>query len=335
MSTGALETYPRLVGDIGGTNARFGIIAAPGRAPEHVAVLACADSPGPREAIERYLDTMRLPRPRWGAIGIANPVDSDVVRMTNHAWGFSITTVREQLGLERLLVINDFTALALAVPALRPAELRQIGPGNPVTGKAIALIGSGTGLGISGLVPCVRGYAPIEGEGGHITLAASDRFEARVIEYLSQRFSHVSAERVLSGPGLTALYEATAHLDGEPVESGLAPQEITRRAIAQECELCVRTVTTFCAMLGTVAANLALALGAQGGVYIGGGIVPRLGTFFEQSPFRTRFEQKGRFSNYLAHIPTYVIHATYPALIGAARALDSELQAGFDSRRRA
>lgn len=323
MSIEPTDSFPRLVGDIGGTNARLALILAPGQQAGHVQVLPCADFPGPREAIEHYLRSQQLPRPRWAALGIANPVDGDQVRMTNHEWAFSIEAVRQALGLERLLFLNDFTALALALPVLDPRELRKVGGGEAVAGRAIGLIGAGTGLGISGLVPCGRDYAPIEGEGGHVTLAASDAREAALIGLVARRFPHVSAERILSGSGLVTLYEATAELAGVPPEA-LGPSDITSRASSGGCDLCVDTVNTFCAMLGTVAADIALILGARGGLYIGGGVVPRLGEFFDRSPFRARFEQKGRFSDYLARIPTFVIDAPFPALLGAARKLENE-----------
>jgi glucokinase len=322
MSSAFPDTYPRLVGDIGGTNARLALIPAPDHAPEQIRSLPCADFPGPREAIEHYLALSGQPRPRWCAFGIANPVDGDAVRMTNHHWAFSIRELQTALGLERLLVLNDFTALALAVPALAGEDVEQVGGGEPLARRAIGLLGAGTGLGVSGLLPCGGDYLPLEGEGGHVTLAAANDHEAALIAWLATRYPHVSAERLLSGPGLVSLYEAHAAVAGAPAEA-LGAADISARALAGTCPLCVNTLETFCAMLGTVAADLALVLGARGGIYIGGGIVPRLGAFFARSPFRARFEQKGRFSGYLARIPTFVIRAPTPALTGAARALDT------------
>lgn len=321
MNSAPRDTYPRLVGDIGGTNARFALLTAPGQAFKAVQTLPCANFPGPGEAIEHYLASNRLPRPRWGAFGIANPVEGDAVRMTNHHWAFSVRTLQETLGLERLRVLNDFTALALALPALSAGDVVQVGGGEAVPRRAIGLLGAGTGLGISGLLPYGEDFVPIEGEGGHVTLAASNAHEAALIAWLATRYPHVSAERVLSGPGLEALYDAHAAVAGQPAEP-LTAADISARGLSSDCPLCAATLDSFCAMLGTVAADLALTLGARGGIYIGGGIVPRFGDYFARSPFRTRFEQKGRFSDYLAHIPTYVIHAPYPALLGAARALE-------------
>ncbi|MBS0554427.1 MAG: glucokinase [Proteobacteria bacterium] len=318
------DTFPRLVGDIGGTNARFALILAPDSELQAVRTLPCAGFSGPAEAIEHYLASSGLPRPRCGAFGVATPVDGDLVRMTNHDWAFSVRALRDTLGLERLEVLNDFTALAMALPGLSGADLLQVGGGGPVARHAIGLIGAGTGLGVSGLVPCAHDYVPLDSEGGHVTLAASDTHEAELLAWFATRHAHVSAERVLSGPGLVALHQAHAALRGVPAEP-LTAAEITESALSGRSPSCVATLESFCAFLGTVASDLALTLGARGGIFIGGGIVPRLGEFFARSRFRERFEAKGRFSSYLAAIPTFVIRAPHAGLAGAARALDRAL----------
>jgi glucokinase len=191
-----------------------------------------------------------------------------------------------------------------------------------VGGGSAALLGPGTGLGVSGLLPGPAGWVPISGEGGHVTLGSADPFEAAVLAELAARFGHVSAERALSGPGLENLYRATCRVLGRPALELAAPA-ISAAALARQDAACEQTLALFCGLLGHVAGNLALTLGARGGVYIGGGIVPRLGEAFDRSPFRERFEAKGRFSAYLAAVPTWVLTAdTSPALLGAARALD-------------
>lgn len=331
MSIGPSESYPRLVGDIGGTNARFALIAAPGREPGHIRTLPCAAYAGPEEAIRDYLAIEGLETPRVAAFGIANPITGDRVSMTNHHWTFSVEALRATLGLERLRVINDFTALALSLQQLQPQELRRVGGGEPLAGQPIALLGAGTGLGISGLVPCGEAYAPLEGEGGHVTMPACTAREARIIAVLAERHGHVSAERILSGPGLVALHDAIRSIEGES-PLALSGAEVSARALGGSCRFCLEALNTFCAMLGTVAGDLALTLGARGGVYIGGGIVPKLGEFFATSAFRRRFEDKGRFAAYLAGIPVFVIHAAYPALLGAAQALETRLAGGCDAR---
>ncbi|MDP5241396.1 glucokinase [Uliginosibacterium sp. 31-16] len=324
MFSGPADSYPRLLGDIGGTNARFALIAAPGAPISHIASLACADYAGPLEAIRAWREQTGAPAPRNGAVGIANPITGDALRLTNNPWAFSIEALRRALGLEQLVFVNDFTALALSLPHLTDAERRQTGRGSCVPGCAIGVIGPGTGLGVSGLVVAGTGYVPLGGEGGHVSLAPHTDEEFALTALLLREHGHVSAERVLSGPGLISLYRALAQVRGETAQS-LDSAAITTAGLAGTDALCTATLSTFCALLGSVAGNLALTLGARGGVFIGGGIVPRLGTWFDQSDFRARFEAKGRFTDYLAQVPTYVITASNPALIGAAVALEQAI----------
>ena len=318
------DTYPRLVGDVGGTNARFAWKAMPGLALADIATYPCADHPSLQHAMQHYLAEHAKPPARWCAIGIANPVTGDRVQMTNHHWSFSIADVKAALGFERFVVLNDFTALALSLPALLAVDLRQIGGGSAVSDAPLGLIGPGTGLGVSGLLPARngRGAIPVNGEGGHVTLAPTDELEESVVRLLRRRFGHASAERALSGPGLVNLYGALCDIDGVPAKP-LVAADITTLALSEQDSQCSSAVNVFFSLLGTVAGNLALSLGARGGLYIGGGIVPRLGDRIDQSNFRQRFDDKGRFRDYMTRIPVYVVHAsTSPALLGAALALD-------------
>ncbi len=324
MSSGAASTYPRLLGDIGGTNARFALIRSEGGPIEDIRTLPGANYPGPAEAIEAYLTEVGGDRPTSGAIGIANPIDGDRIKMTNHTWAFSIDAVRQQLGFTQLVFINDFTALALSLPFLPDNELHQVGGGKREANRAIAVLGPGTGLGVSGLVPSAEGYLPLEGEGGHVTMVGTNAEEAAVIAKARETFPHVSAERLISGPGLVTLHESLAAVRGLP-SPGLDAPAITNGALDGSNALALDSVNMFCGMLGTIAGNLALTLGAKGGVFIGGGIIPRLGDFFDRSPFRCRFEEKGRFQPYLASVPVFVIHSAYPAFTGAAVALERAL----------
>jgi glucokinase len=328
MST---DTFPRLLGDIGGTHARFAWQADATSAISDASSYRCDQHDTLLSAVRQYIAEQGKTSPRAGAIGIANPVTGDAVRMTNHHWSFSISELQHELGLQRLLVINDFTALALSLPALTPEDLRPIGGGTAVVGAARALIGPGTGLGVSGLLPATCGAGvPIHGEGGHVTLAPDNELESAVVLALKKRFGHASAERALSGPGLVNLYGALCEVDGHPAEP-LDPADVIERSRAEPPDArCVAAVHLFCALLGSTAGNLALTLGARGGVYIGGGIAPRILKELERSAFRQRFESKGRFRDYLAEIPTCVIDsAVSPAFLGAARALD---QAGSAER---
>ncbi len=315
------ESAPRLIADIGGTNARFALLD--GGAWRDEIVLACADYPDIVSAIEHYLAQVDAAsgaaRPVEAALAIAGPITGDIVRMTNHVWQFSAARTRQTLGWRRLIMVNDFTALAMAIRHLPPAELEQIGGGQAVANAPLALIGPGTGLGVSGLIPTGEHWIPLQGEGGHVTLSVMNEREMAVLKQLHQRFTHVSAERVVCGPGLVNLYDAVCALEGL-VPKVLTPPEITRRAREGSCRLCLEALGMFCALLGTLAGNLVLTLGAVGGCYIGGGIVPGLGTFFTSSHFRDRFEDKGRFADYLSRVPTYVIRSKLPAFVGLATA---------------
>lgn len=316
------QGYPRLLGDIGGTNARWAWLADEGAPLQDIQVRPCAENGSLSESAAGYLAETGHAGPRWACVGIATAITGDQVRMTNSPWAFSISQLRRDLGVQRCLVINDFTALAMSLTELGAADLRQVGAGVAVPGTPKALLGPGTGLGVSGLLADTHGHWwPLSGEGGHVTLAAADDAEAAVLSVLRRRFGHVSAERVLSGMGLVNLLEALCEVQGQAVPCR-DPAEITAAAIDGRDPMCVQAVRLFAGFLGNVAGNLALTLGARGGVYVGGGIVPRLGTAFPDALFRERFAAKGRFCDYLAEVPSWVITAATPALLGAARALD-------------
>lgn len=317
------QGYPRLLGDIGGTNVRWAWQESADAALEDISVQPCEASASLQDSALRYLAARQRRAPRWAGLGVATTVTGDQVRFTNNSWQFSISGFQEALSLERCLVINDFTALALSLPALKPTDLRTVGAGVAVAGAAIALLGPGTGLGVSGLVPdAAARYTALGGEGGHVTLAASDDQQATLLGLLRKRFQHVSAERVLSGAGLVNLYQAVCAMEG-CLARDLQPADVTEGAVAGTDAQCVAAVRYFTQFLGNVAGNLALTLGAKGGVYIGGGIVPRLGRTFDDALFRQSFEDKGRYRSMLEAMPVWVITASTPALLGAARALDT------------
>jgi len=307
----------RLLADIGGTNARFAI--HDGVAVRDELQLHCADYPFIEQAVQHYLGlSAERQQVQEAAFAIAAPLSGDQVSMTNHHWRFSINALRQTLSLQRLIVMNDFTALAMAIRHLPSHELQQVGGVAQVSRAPIALLGPGTGLGVSGLIAAGEHWLPLQGEGGHVSLAPDNLRETAVLQQLWRRFAHVSAERVLSGPGLVNLYTALCALDGitaQPYEAA----DITERGLQGNCPVCVETLQLFCNLLGGVAGNLALTLGATQAVYIGGGIVPRFGDYFARSGFRARFEGKGRYVSYLQPIPVYVIHSAQPALLGLAQ----------------
>lgn len=333
-----------LVADIGGTHARLALALPPREqgaaesgpaALERPHVFECRRFSGVEELVVEYLQTCGHPPVRRAALAVATAVTGDLVQFTNRAWSFSRQALQAGFGWETLLVINDFTALAMSLPGLQPADLMAL-PGAetqpPLALGPKALLGAGTGLGMSGLLPDGRGgWVAIAGEGGHATLAPNGSLEAAVAAWLQRRYSHVSTERVLSGEGLVNLYNAVCHVNGLQAQE-LKPPEVVERGLSGRDAACDQALDCFCSFLGGAAGNWALALGSTGGVYIGGGIAPRLMSRLAQGRFRQFFEAKGRLSPLLRRMPTWVlVDQPFPALRGAAAALG---QVAVDQGRR-
>jgi len=319
---------PRLLADIGATHARFALESAPG-VLRNVAVLLCDDYPGIVPLLNAYLEQTQKQtggvRISHAAFALANPISGDFIRMTNRDWQFSTDEVRRTLGLTTLLIVNDFTALAMALPGFKPDELLQIGGGKPQPHAVAGVLGPGTGLGVSGVIPTVDGFVTLGSEGGHVNFAPADEREFAILQYAWREWQHVSNERLISGPGMEIIYRALAQRNGVQAPARNAA-DIVNAALEQKDPLCLEVLECFAGMLGGAAANLAVTLGAFGGIFIGGGIVPRVAQWFATSPFRARFEAKGRFSDYLAQIPTYVIMTPNPALYGVASILSEHLR---------
>lgn len=324
MSIMQNDLYPRLLADIGGTNARFALEIAQNQI-ESIQVLACNNYNTIVDAVKAYLHEINNPCVKFGAFAIANPVVGDWMQMTNHHWAFSIETTRQALNLDTLLVVNDFIAQAYAITRMDSNDLVQIGGTLHDVNAPKAIIGPGTGLGVSGLMPKGNGeYMAFAGEGGHVSFSPFDDTEVMIWEYAREIYGHVSAERFLSGSGLTLIHEALSNREGIK-KPKMTPEEISQRALSGKSALCRLTLDIFCAMLGTISSNLALTLGARSGVYLCGGIIPRFIDYFRTSPFRSRFEDKGRFDAYLATIPVYVVLAKYPGIRGVSVALNNYL----------
>jgi glucokinase len=304
-----------LMADIGATTTRCALVDDKGQelAPE---TFDNVDFTGVTGVLRVYLDHRRASdRPTRAALAVAAPITGDDVQMINIGWRFSQHELKRELDLKRLHVVNDFAAIAWALPLLTPADAVKVGGGESVPRAPLAALGPGSGLGVSALVPAADGWAVVSGEGGHVTLPAGTREEHEVITLLRERFDgHCSAERALSGPGLVNLYVALGELAGRGRPT-VTPEDVTNLAKQGE-PLARKTLAMFFAMLGTIASNLAVTTGARGGVYIAGGIVPRLADPLSKSEFRARFEDKGRYREYLAAIPTYLITAPLPAFRG-------------------
>lgn len=328
--------YPWLVADIGGTNVRFGLVRGGGVAVSDVLSLKCADFASPEEAALSYLQTIAqrdgaASHPATVAFALASAVQGDSVKMTNSAWTVSRSATQRALGARSVHLFNDFEALALALPRLARTDVQSIGAvelagaGRPTCRLPMAVIGPGTGLGVAACIPAPGGgWIAVPSEGGHVTMSAADDFEADVLAAVRRDYPHVSAERLLSGIGLPVLHQAVTRVLGGALLV-LDAQDITRRALAGEDDSCVRTLDTFCAMLGSFAGNVALTVGARGGVFVAGGIAQSLGAALHGSRFRQRFVAKGRFEGYLSAVSTALIVAPHAALTGAAQGIENAL----------
>ncbi|MBX3505581.1 MAG: glucokinase [Parvibaculum sp.] len=318
-----------LVADIGGTNARFAL-AEPGPLRPDISppsIYLTADYPSMEDALRAFLDASGKPEISGVAACAAGPVEGEgndvLIRMTNCPWEVSVANLARVTGVAAPRLMNDFAALALSIPALERAELHAIGPAlTPRRGAPVGILGAGTGLGISSLVFDGLHEIAVPGEGGHADLPPGSPREGEILARLQAKHGHVSLERVLSGPGLVALHAALCAIEGR-AEGRLAPPEIARLAQAGDA-LAAEAIELFCGWLGAVAGNLALTLCAEGGIYIGGGIVPgwieHAPGLFDEARFRARFEDKGRMSALLRRIPVFVIRRKDAALLGLARA---------------
>ena len=306
-----------LLGDIGATNARFAL--ASNGALGEVRSFEVAEYPRFIDALAIFLEEVSSSITH-AVIAVAGPVVEQRAKLTNQAWTIDADELESTFGL-RARIINDFQAVALSLPLLRSEDLVGIGGGKIEEGTPKAVLGPGTGLGVACLANSSREPVIITSEGGHATLAGTCEREDRIIQYLRGKFGHASAERAISGGGLENLYQAIAAVDGLTVGSPSAA-EITSHALTRDCEIAYEALHTFCAFLGSFAGNVALTFGARGGVYIAGGISPRILKFLARSEFRGRFESKGRFRSYLESVPSYVIVHPAAAFLGLQSLLD-------------
>ncbi len=319
-------TATALIADIGGTNARFGIVDRDGT--HDLMYLACTDYAGPAEAAEDYFRKIDLKtRPHIGVIAVAGPVQSDLINFTNLQWSFRQSQLQHDLQLQTLEVMNDFKAVALAVPGIAPSLISKIGGGAAVAQGAIGVIGPGTGLGVASLVWAGDHYAAQPGEGGHVTMPPINEREYAIFQQLRVKYHHISAERVCSGKGLENLYNAIRVLDHKLDAPDLTAPEISERAINGTCAISRECLDLMLRFLGRISGNLALTLGAQGGVYIAGGIPTKLGTHFNTSEFLEEFQAKGRQREFMTSIPVYMIHHDAIGLLGLEQQAQKRLKA--------
>ena len=293
-----------LLGDIGATNARLGLFKDGALGP--VEWMAAAEYGQFFDAVEAFLVKRGRPAVTGAMLAVAGPVEANRARMTNRGWVIDGAELCAQFRLRRARILNDFEATAWSLPHLEPEDLHRIGAGSAVPDTPMAVLGPGSGLGVACFVPGAQGGIVLASEGGHADLPGSSEREDRVIQHLRARFGHVSCERTVSGPGLENLYDAIAAIGGQKLPQRDAAA-ITSAGLEGSCPISRAALDMFCALLGAVTGNIALTYGARGGVFIAGGIAPRILAYLERSEFRARFEDKGRMRPYLAAIPTSVI----------------------------
>lgn len=312
-----MDNVISLIADIGGTNIRIAITDHQNNI-QQIKVYQCQKYPSLDVILKDYITSHDIAGQDIDAcLAIACPVENDLISLTNLPWSFSQKELKGNLGLKSLTLINDYTAIAHAIPLLTEQQKVKIGAGEAVMGAPISICGPGTGLGVANLINHKGSWISLSGEGGHVDFAPTNQQEIQILEYLFTQYKHVSYEQLLSGLGLEQIYQALVSNSGLSAQKLNAP-EITQKALDEECEFCIKTLESFCSILGAFSGNLALTLGSFGGVYVAGGIVPRFIEFLKQSQFRESFSAKGRFTDFNNQIPTFVITESQPGLLGAS-----------------
>lgn len=311
------------VGDVGGTNVRLALCNLSTGSITNTKNFLTSNFNSLEIVIRVYLHTQKE-KIKNGSIAIACPIKNNWVEMTNHNWAFSIKKMKRNLALHHLEVINDFTAVSMAIPMLSNIDVIQFGGKTAIKNRPIAVYGAGTGLGVAHLIQVNQQWISLPGEGGHVDFAPNNKEEDLILKILRRELGHVSAERLLSGMGLVNLYRAIVKADHR-TPMNLQPHDITKRALSNFCTDSKKALSLFCIIMGRFGGNLALTMGTFGGVYIAGGIVPRFLEFFKYSGFRAAFEDKGRFRDYVKNIPVYMIKHDHPGLLGAGAHLRQKL----------
>ncbi len=314
--------FPYVVADVGGTNGRFGLVTHRDGVSGHIdvqqqQVFSCADFDQFEAMLALYMASLDGVKPLAACIAIAGPVIGDHFRMTNLSWDFSIEDVRKKLGLKRLVLINDFAALAYSALYTTGDALSTLQVGESVPNAPRVVVGPGTGLGVAGLVRVGNRWFPISGEGGHMTFAPASQKQLEIRKVIEPTDKHISAERFICGKGLVNLYRALTVINGVELEP-LEPDEISRRALEKSDPTCEEALSLFFEMLGSAAGNVCMAFGAWGGVYLGGGILPQVESELKRSGLLASFADKGRIGLLLQQVPVYLMKGDNPALSGAA-----------------
>ena len=314
--------FPYIVADVGGTNVCFGLVTGKNETTADYEICqlwsqATAAFDSFESCLDAYIATLDCPRPINACIAIAGPIIADHVQMTNLNWGFSIPDLRSRFVIDRLEVLNDFGALAYSTLQVHSSDLCVIHAGTPIADAPRAVIGPGTGLGVAALVPSAGKWRPVTGEGGHMAFAPPNGKAGKILELVQEGMDYVCVESLLSGPGMARLHQALAMVEGKAADP-LSAEQITAHAVAGTDPACRETLDLFCHLLGRTAGDISLIYGARGGVYLGGGILPRIEDILLESTFMDGFQSKGPMSDYLANVPVYLMTGNHPTLLGAA-----------------
>jgi glucokinase len=307
------------VGDIGGTNTRLALYDPETMALSEIANYANQDFDTIDDAIAQWLSSSAGPPPEVGCLAIAAPPFDDDVVMLNSEWRFSLSKLKRRFALRALRGINDFVGNAYALPHLTGDDYQILHEGSPGNGARCATVGPGTGLGGATLETNLSMTHATASEPGHMGLSPGTERELAIFQILVPTHGEVYAERLLSGPGLVHLYRALASVNGVTA-AAISPAEISRKALDGTCRLCEETIDVFCALLGSICGDYVLATGSYGGLYLAGGITPKILPRLQDSDFKKRFSAKGEMSSQLKRVPLYAITTPVLGLIGAANA---------------
>lgn len=313
-----------LSGDIGGTNARFVLFKDGQYQADTFRVIAVINHRDLGDAVKEYLQLIDNPTLDQASFSFASTHEyQDAMELTNSELSLSVSGLLKRFALQRCRVVNDFTAAAVGIMSLPDDCLTQISDGLNEPYGPRAVIGPGTGLGVSGLVYTGSYWLPLQSQGGHVSMAAQTPRELAIYDVLAKKYTHVSAERYLSGIGTVEVYEALCLIQAAPIVFTKAEQ-ISGAAISGECALCAEVMQLFCKWLGVIAGDLAVTLGSTGGIYIAGGIVPQLGNYFLESEFKYWLQNKGRFSEFVKDMPVWMVNSGEPALYGSYTCLQED-----------